>query len=140
MTPAVGVVLLDTSAWVEYLRATGSPVCVEVRRLLREDQVAVVTTPPVVMELLAGPTDPRVVEQVERLVDGLVGLPLDVDLDFRAAAAAARASRARGETVRSVVDCLIAAVAARTGVPILHQDRDFLLLAAVLPDLHLHLR
>lgn len=36
-----------------------------------------------------------------------------------------RRCRARGETVRKLVDCLIAAVAIRNGLPLLHRDADF---------------
>ena len=41
--------------------------------------------------------------------------------------------RRRGRTVRSTVDCLISAVAIKTGATILHKDRDFDQIAAVYP-------
>lgn len=130
--------LVDSSAWIEYLRGTGSPVHLEVRRLLHEEPGEVAMTEPVIMELLAGPTYPRVVAQLERLVDGLALLSVDANLDYRAAAAVYRAARQRGSTVRSLVDCLIAVVAARTDAMLLHRDRDFGQLAECLPDLRLH--
>ena len=36
-----------------------------------------------------------------------------------------RVCRRRGETVRKLIDCLIAATAIRTGVSVLHADTDF---------------
>ncbi|HEV2852577.1 MAG TPA: PIN domain-containing protein [Thermoanaerobaculia bacterium] len=42
-----------------------------------------------------------------------------------------RAARRSGITVRSGVDCVIAACAIRHGIPVLHYDRDFTLLAQV---------
>ncbi len=36
-----------------------------------------------------------------------------------------RACRQNGATVRKLIDCLIAAVAIRANVPILHADADF---------------
>jgi predicted nucleic acid-binding protein len=39
----------------------------------------------------------------------------------------------RGETVRALTDCLIAAVAIRTGVSLLHSDSDFEALARQTP-------
>ena len=42
-----------------------------------------------------------------------------------------RAARKRGATVRSSVDCLIAACALRNGAEILHRDRDYSSLARV---------
>lgn len=56
-------------------------------------------------------------------------------LDFHAAAAAYRMGRSRGSTVRSLVDCLIAVVAARHGATLLHRDRDFDVLDSNLPEL-----
>ncbi|MPZ64412.1 MAG: PIN domain-containing protein [Pseudonocardiaceae bacterium] len=130
--------MIDTSAWIEYLRRTGSPANVEVKRLLQEEPGSVVVTEPIVMELLAGPTDPQLVATLERLVDGLRVVPVDAELDYRAAATVYRTARQRGRTVRSLVDCLIAVVAARTGAVLLHRDRDFRVLAGCLPDLQVH--
>ena len=45
--------------------------------------------------------------------------------DYDAAAALYRQCRRGGETVRKLLDCLIAAVAIRAGIPVLHNDRDF---------------
>lgn len=127
--------LIDTSAWVEYLRRTGSPANIEVRRLLVEELGEVATTEPVVMELLAGASDARTLAHLERLVGGLRILPVDAAVDYLDAATAFRAVRARGGTVRKMLDCLIAVVAVRTGATLLHRDRDFDALAAALPDL-----
>lgn len=126
--------LLDTSAWVEYLRATGSPTAVEVRRLLRRRPDDVHCTGPIAMELLAG-ARPSSASAVEQLVAGLPVLPVDEALDFPAAARAYRAARAGGRTVRSLVDCLIAAVAVRHGALLVHRDADFDVLDEVLVDL-----
>lgn len=132
------MILVDTSAWVEFLRATGSPVHRELGRLLREQPADVAVTEPVVMELLCGPTDPDVHRQLEQLLDSVAVLALDPVLDYRAAAAVYRAARGTGRTVRSVVDCLVAVVAVSSDVPVLQRDRDFDVLSGVLPGLRLH--
>jgi predicted nucleic acid-binding protein len=129
------VELIDTSAWVEYLRNTNSPACNEVDRLWHADPGAVATTEPVVMELLAGANDDRLFSRVEKMMNGLQLLPVDASVDYRDAAIAYRAVRRGGYTVRKTMDCLIAAVAARTGATLVHRDRDFDVLAAALPDL-----
>ena len=49
--------------------------------------------------------------------------------DYDDAATLYRRCRQQGETVRKLIDCLIAAVAIRGGVPVLHNDRDFDVLA-----------
>lgn len=127
--------LIDTSAWVEYLRDTNSIACNEVDRMVREDPGSVATTEPVIMELLAGANTDRVLSQVERLTAGLALIPVEAGVDYRDAAVAYRAVRANGGTVRKVLDCLIAVVAVRTGATLVHRDRDFEVLAAALPDL-----
>lgn len=90
------------------------------------------------MELLAAADTPRSLDSMEKLIGGLPLLELDAFTDYRAAATAARACRRSGHPVRSIVGCLIAAVAVRTGAALVHRDRDYDHLAAVLPDLLLH--
>jgi hypothetical protein len=45
--------------------------------------------------------------------------------DYEQAAVLYRTCRRGGETVRKLIDCLIAATAIRSGVPLLHADTDF---------------
>ena len=127
--------LIDTSAWIEYLRATGSAAHVEVRRLLLEEPDRVAVTEPVVMELLAGATSTSALGKLEMLTSGLRRLPLDPAVDFHSAASVFRAARSDGRTVRKLIDCLIASVALRTDTLLVHRDRDFDALAELLPDL-----
>jgi predicted nucleic acid-binding protein len=118
------VILADTSAWVEYLRATGSPVHLRLRRLIA-DEGDLVTTEVVMMELLAGETTPEGVARLRRLLGRFDLLPVEGLADYEAAAELHRRCRAGGETVRNLTDCLIAAVAVRHGAALLHRDQDF---------------
>ena len=127
--------LIDSSAWIEYLRDTNSRACNEVDRMWHDDPGAVATTEPVVMELLAGADSDRLFERVEKLMNGLQLLPVDASVDYRDAAILYRAVRRGGHTVRKTMDCLITAVALRTGATLVHHNRDFDVLAAALPDL-----
>lgn len=124
--------LVDTSAWVEYLRKTGSPAHLAVRQLLVDGQ-PVALTEPVVMELLAGPTRPQDLGPVEALVAGLPSIPVDTVVDYHEAARIYRTVRGNGQTVRKLLDCLIAAVALRTGATLVHDDRDFDAIARCYP-------
>jgi predicted nucleic acid-binding protein len=118
------VILADTSAWVEYLRATGSPAHLRLRALIdSEDELA--TTEVVVMELLAGVSTPERVTQLRRLLGRFDILPIEGLADYEAAADLYRRCRAGGETVRTLTDCLIAVVAIRHGAAVLHRDHDF---------------
>ena len=49
--------------------------------------------------------------------------------DYEVAASMYRSCRTHSETVRKLIDCLIAAVAVRAGAEILHADSDFAALA-----------
>jgi predicted nucleic acid-binding protein len=129
------VELIDSSAWVEFLRRTGSRANVEVRELLQQRPGDVAVTEPVVMELLAGATSDRAFEQIDKLSRGIRLLSVDASVDYRDAAIAYRAVRRGGHTVRKTMDCLIAVVAMRAGATLVHRDHDFDLLAAALPDL-----
>lgn len=125
-------VLVDTSAWVEFLRGTGSPTHRRLRSLI-ESGAEVCTTEPVIMEILAGARRPRTLTQAEALTNGLPLLPIEPGVDFRNAAQLARASAANGHPIRSQVDCLIAAVVIRRDVALLANDRDYEYLAAISP-------
>jgi predicted nucleic acid-binding protein len=126
-------VLIDSSAWIEYLRATGSPAAAEVRRLLSSEADTVVMCEPVAMEILAGATSDAAHAKLERLVNGLPSLRIDDALDFRSAAAIFRRARRIGRRVRSINDCLIASVAIRHEVPLIHRDADYGVIAAITP-------
>lgn len=122
--------LADTSAWVEYLRASGSPTHVALRGELLHGSVA--TTEPVIMEVLAGARSEAHLEEMRSLMARAQLLPCRSD-DYGEAAFLYRLCRANGATVRSLVDCLIAAVAIRSDMAVLHRDRDFDALARHTP-------
>jgi predicted nucleic acid-binding protein len=122
------VFLVDTSAWIEVFRKGG----------LALDDVApldeVVTCLPVIQEVLSGFRDERAYRTAKDALLSLpiVDAPMSADV-FVAAADLYRAARRRGLTVRSGVDCLIAASALRHGLTVAHRDRGFDALARVAP-------
>jgi predicted nucleic acid-binding protein len=117
--------MIDTSAWVEFLRDTGSPVCDRVDALL-EGEVAVCE--PVIMELLAGARSEAQLGDLRRLLARCVTLPT-ASVDYEMAAAIFRQCRRCGKTPRKMMDCLIAAVAIRNEVALVHHDHDFTVIA-----------
>ncbi len=119
------MILVDTSAWVEYLRNTGSPVCNSTREALA-GEVAICDA--VRMEVLAGARDESHLTSLRRLLARAIDIPVE-STDYDDAAALYRRCRRRGETPRKLIDCLIASVAIRTRTPILHSDADFDVLA-----------
>ena len=118
------MILADSSAWIEFLRATGSPEHLRVRRAI-DDGELLATTGLVVLEVLAGARDEAHERQLHRLLEPCEFLPLEEPSDEEAAAAIYRACRRQGETIRKLPDCLIASVAIRAGAELLHRDADF---------------
>ena len=123
----MAVVLVDTSVWIE--------VFAKPRRLTLRDVVdidEVVTALPIVQEVLQGFRDERAYGVAR---DAMLALPiLESPLPsgvFVEAAQLYRTARRAGLTIRSGVDCLIAACALRHGATVLHHDRDFDALARV---------
>lgn len=119
------MILVDTSAWIEFLRDSASPVCERVEEVLAYD---IAVADPIRMEVLAGARDEQHLIQLKRLLArGSVFNTIPIDHDQ--AAILYRQCRVQGETVSKLIDCLIAAVAIRNDLVILHQDTDFGVLA-----------
>ncbi len=129
--------LIDSSAWIEYFRKTGSPAHLEVKRLLAESPAAVAMTEPVMLELLAGAPSSHAFLQVQALCNGLPMLRVEASVDWLEAAAVYRTTRAAGHTVRKSVDCLIAAVALRNKATLVHRDVDYDVIAEAIPRLEM---
>ncbi len=90
----------------------------------------------VYQELLQGARDAAHFIRLQTALDAVpLWSPADsLELHRQAAMLYARC-RWRGVTVRSPHDCLIAASAVEAGLPLLHDDRDFVALAAAEPRL-----
>jgi predicted nucleic acid-binding protein len=119
------MILVDTSAWVEFLRDTGSTACRAVDELLAKE-LAICDV--VTMELLAGARGERHLGDLRRLLARAIVVPM-VPADYEDAASLYRTCRRGGETVRRMIDCLIASVTIRAGAQLLHHDADFTVLA-----------
>lgn len=119
------MILVDTSAWIEFLRDTGSSTCEAVDGLLAHD---LVICDAVAMEVLAGARDERHLIHLRGLLARADVLPT-TPAHYDSAAALYRTCRQRGETVRKMIDCLIAAVAIGADAEVLHADGDFAVLA-----------
>lgn len=118
------MILADTSAWIEYDRATGSSVDQRMTELITDDSPLAVTEP-VMMEVLSGARSDAQEFSLRRLLVRFDLLSFDVVTDFDAATRIYRQCRKAGVTPRGMVDCMIAAVAWRRGATILSYDVDF---------------
>ncbi len=125
------MILADTSAWVEYLRATGSAADRRVSNLI-DDEGPLTVTEPVVMEVLAGARDDRREMELRRLLGRFPLLRFDPVIDFDAATRIYRSCRRNGVMPRGFVDCMIASVAARHDATLLAVDGDLVRIAEVI--------
>jgi predicted nucleic acid-binding protein len=125
-------VLVHSSVWIEFLRGTGSTANAWVRDAIAEER-PVAWTEPVLLELLAGARSQRAATDLRALLRRGPLLRVEGLTDWEVAATLHRSTRARGLPVRSTMDCLIAAVALRNGVPLATRDRDHATLARVCP-------
>jgi len=123
------VILLDSSVWIASFQRH-NPINLDAMVDLDD----VVTCLPVVQEVLQGFRDERAfrVAQGAMLSFPMVESPLqqNVVLD---AVALYRTARRSGVSIRSSVDCLIAACALRHDLEVVHRDRDYPALARVSP-------
>jgi predicted nucleic acid-binding protein len=121
--------LVDTSAWVEILRR---PARLRLESVAEMDEVA--TCLPVVQEVLQGFRDEAAFRTAREamLSFPMVESPLRQEV-YDTAIDLYRTARRAGFTIRSGVDCVIAACALRHGLTVAHHDRDFAVLARVSP-------
>jgi len=85
------------------------------------------------MELLAGASPGPAQRILEGVLDRLRLASVQADCDFVSAGLLVQAARHRGLRIRSIVDCLIANVALRAGLPVAHRDADYAAIATVAP-------
>lgn len=125
------MILADTSAWVEFDRATGSAVDRRVMTLVEETGPLAVTQP-VTMEVLAGARTDARESDLRRLLLRFDLLTFDAATDFDGATRIYRRCRTVGVTPRGMVDCMIAAVAWRHRADLLARDADMVRIAEVI--------
>jgi predicted nucleic acid-binding protein len=125
------MIVVDSSVWIAQLRSLSSPAVAMLAAMKSPTRIVVGDL--VLMEVLRGARDERHAEsleramrrfKVERMVDEAIAL---------AAARHSRFLRGRGVTVRKTIDLLIASYCIERGYSLLHQDRDFDLMALHLP-------
>jgi predicted nucleic acid-binding protein len=123
------MIVVDSSAWIELLRETGSLTDLTLRRLL-DEHAPLAITEMVAVEVLAGASDQLDHHRLRRQLVSCRMLRLNGLPGFESAAKLVQRCRARGITA-SVTDCLIAAPTLNAGAALLHADRDFNAIASV---------
>lgn len=122
--------LLDTSAWVEYLRDTGSATCERVDSMLADgDPIA--SCDIVIMELLSGTRSKKEWDAIWALMNRIRLLPVRPLFDYQMGASLYKLCRRNGFTPSNSADIMVAAVAIGKDVPVLAATEDFNRIAAI---------
>lgn len=116
--------IVDTSVWIEFFRTPASSASRWVADRI-SDETSLVVPEVVLMELLIGTTDEHTASLRRRFLQRFTIEPLAPLRDAEDAAAIHRRCRRGGKTVRSLIDCLVAAMALRMDLTVAHRDRDF---------------
>ena len=114
------MILVDTSIWIELLNRSPRS------RVSEKELLNFAVCGPVAQEVLQGLRESAASEAFR---EAFLALPMLSDplpsKTFLSGADIYRRGRSKGYTIRSSIDCLIAAIAIDNGVPIWHKDRDY---------------
>jgi predicted nucleic acid-binding protein len=127
------MLLLDSSVWIDAMigRVTEATRYVEAR----DDHEEVAITGVIFQEVLQGIRNAHDYERMRGILwSTLVLEPRELST-YELAAQLYMKARAKGFTIRSSNDCLVAALALEHGALLVHNDRDFLALAQAEPAL-----
>ena len=117
------MILVDTTVWVDLFAGKSTPHAVLLEQSLTGGE-DVCTCGVILTEVLKGIGVDEEYRRTLTRFDALLYLPMDRQT-FIGAAELYRRLRRRGITIRKPIDCLIATVAIRHDVMLLHNDRDF---------------
>jgi predicted nucleic acid-binding protein len=118
------ILLVDTSVWIDFFAGRDTPQTRHFKDAIGEG-AEVALTGVILAEILQGiPSDSEFARLRKALSSFRILQPAS-DETYVQAARLYRAGRKRGVTIRSLVDCLIAAIAIENAAAILHKDRDY---------------
>ena len=126
------MVLIDASAFIEFLNRTGSRADKAVEQLIVNDED--VAIPDIALtEILQGIKDDHEYENIKQTLLTFDILSLKSTESYLAAADLYRQCRKKGLTIRGTIDLLVAQIALENKAQLLHKDRDFDTIARVCP-------
>jgi predicted nucleic acid-binding protein len=118
------MILVDTSVWIDFLRGENSLERQILHKLIEgEEEISI--TGIILTEILQGIKED---EKYQKTRDYLLEFPMYEPSGINTyidAARIYRECRNNGKTIRSTVDCIIAAICLENDLSILHRDRDY---------------
>ncbi len=121
------MILVDTSVWIDFFSAKELPQVVKLESLL-SDEADIAICGIIMTEILQGIADDKQFRRVFDYLQPLIQLPLSDDI-YLETARLYRNLRKKGITIRKTNDCIIAATALKYECCLLHNNRDFDLIA-----------
>ena len=118
------MILVDTSVWIDFFRGENSLERRMLHRLI-EDEEEIAVTGIILTEILQGIKEDKKYQATKTyLLEFPFYEPSGINT-FIDAAGIYRECRGQGKTVRSAIDCIIAAVCLKNDLSVLHKDRDY---------------
>ena len=124
-------ILVDTSVWIEFLTNQSSPWAHRLDEMIERDEVAL--TPLIKCEILVGIRSDSAFKKVASFLEGFSLIEDGTATVHRQAVDIYRVCRKKGMTIRTLIDCIVAAAALDAGVPLLARDRDYAHIQRVFP-------
>jgi predicted nucleic acid-binding protein len=132
------LILIDTSVWIDYLRGKDTSAVTQLEQILDRDLPYGITSL-IYQEILQGADSELSLARFERYFGTqTLYLPRDPLATHGDAARLYGRCRRSGVTIRSTIDCLIAQIAIEQDLLLLHSDKDFDRIAAVVPELKIY--
>ena len=124
--------LVDTSVWIDFFNGHESKQVERLARAIAEPE-SIVVSGVVLTEILLGFKHDAEAGRISSLLNAFYAVAEPARADYIEAARIYRLCRAKGFTIRSTIDCLIAQLCLRDGLALLTKDRDFKAIADCLP-------
>ena len=119
------MLVVDSSVWIDFFNDVDHPAVELLQQLLDHGEVRLVVPDLVLFEVLRGFRHEHSHRQARRLMESLHVQSTGGSELALAAAQHYRSLRARGITVRSPIDVLVATYCIENDYALLHRDRDF---------------
>ncbi|MCG8525137.1 MAG: PIN domain nuclease [Opitutales bacterium] len=117
------MILVDTSVWIDFLEGNDHWTKERLKKKINE-RVSVTYIDLILLEILQGIRSEKDRRKIERYFSNFVLLN-QTRISILLAAKIYQELQRKGIKIRSLIDCLIAAISIETGARILHKDRDF---------------
>lgn len=124
------MIVVDSSVWIDFLKGMATPHVSELIELTRSEH-DVALNGPILTEVLRGFNSDSDADRISQHLHQFTILEPESTVEYSRAARLYRQARAKGITVSGLGDLLVASACISNQAWLLHNDRDFDLLATV---------